>query len=445
VPKPVSNTAPHVMWFRNAAPYIHAHRGRTFVLYFGGEALEGEGFASLIHDIALLHSLGVHLVLVHGARPQIEKRLGIEGIEPRYAEGLRVTDDAAIAAVKEAVGCVRVEVEARLSTSLVNTPMSGIKLRVASGNFVTARPIGVRGGVDFCHTGMVRRIDVDAVKAQLALDNLVLLSPLGYSPTGEAFNLSGEEVATETAIALQADKLIYLNSVKEKRPLPAQMSLTEAEQILQRRKTLNEETRVHLQNAIGASLKGVRRIHLIEQQRDGALLLELFTRDGAGTLITADVYEGVRDARIEDVAGILELIKPLEDAGALVRRSREQLELEIQRFVVVERDGMIIGCAALYPFEDDRIGEVACLAIHPDYRGGGRGDVLLQYLETRAQKIGLERLFVLTTQTLHWFRERGFAPGDLVDLPVKRRELYNYQRNSKIFYKALGKQAKPVK
>ena len=441
MPKQPGKIDQHVMWFRNAAPYIHAHRGRTFVLYFGGEALEGEGFASLIHDIALLHSLGVHLVLVHGARPQIERRLGIEDIEPRYAEGLRVTDEEALGAVKEAVGCVRVEIEARISTSLVNTPMSGIRLRVASGNFVTARPIGVRNGVDFCHTGKVRRIDVDAIQAQLALDNLVLLSPLGYSPTGEAFNLSGEEVATETAIALKADKLIYLNSVREKRPLPAQLGLTEAEQLLKRRKQLHPETRTHLANAISAALKGVRRIHLVEQQRDGALLLELFTRDGDGTLVTADIYEGVRDARIDDVPGILELIRPLEEAGTLVRRSREQLELESQRFVVVERDGMIIGCAALYPFETERIGELACLAIHPDYRRGGRGDVLLAYLEARARKLGLERLFVLTTETLHWFRERGFTPGSLDDLPVKRRELYNYQRNSKILYKVAGQES----
>lgn len=439
MPKQPGQIDQHVMWFRNAAPYIHAHRGRTFVLYFGGEALEGEGFASLIHDIALLHSLGIHLVLVHGARPQIERRLRLEGIEPHYAEGLRVTDETALGAVKEAAGCVRVEIEARLSTSLVNTPMSGIRLRVASGNFVTARPIGVRNGVDFCHTGKVRRIDAEAIRAQLALDNLVLLSPLGYSPTGEAFNLSAEEVATETAIALKADKLIYLGSAREKRPLPGQLGLSDAERLLKRRMQLHPETRLHLENAINAAQQGVRRIHLVQQQRDGALLLELFTRDGDGTLVTADIYEGVRDARIDDVAGILELIRPLEEAGTLVRRSREQLELEIQRFVVVERDGMIIGCAALYPFEAEGVGELACLAVHPDYRRGGRGDVLLAYLEARARKLGLARLFVLTTETLHWFRERGFNPGSLDDLPVKRRELYNYQRNSKILYKAASR------
>lgn len=431
----------HVQWFRNAAPYIHAHRGRTFVLHFGGETLEGEGFASLIHDIALLHSLGIHLVLVHGARPQIETRLALEKIEPRYADGLRVTDEKALEAVKNAVGSVRVEIEARLSTSLVNTPMSGIKLRVASGNFVTARPIGVRNGVDFCHTGTVRRIDAEAIDQQLELDNLVLLSPLGYSPTGEAFNLSGEEVATQTAIALQADKLIFLGCGREKRPLPAQLNLNEAEELLERRRSMSDEARMHLTNAISAGLKGVRRVHLIEEAIDGALLLELFTRDGAGTLVTADIYEGIRDARIEDVAGILEVIAPLENAGVLVRRSREQLELEVQRFVVIERDGMIIGCAALYPFENDGVGEIACLAIHPDYQGGGRGDTLLNYLEARARKLGLAKIFVLTTQTLHWFRERGFAPGQIGDLPVKKRELYNYQRNSKIFLKPLAQKS----
>ena len=362
------------------------------------------------------------------------------GVEMRYAEGLRVTDDAALAAVKEAVGCVRVEIEARLSTSLVNTPMSGASIRVASGNFVTARPIGVRAGVDFCHTGEVRKVDQQAIRDQLGLGNIVLLSPLGYSPTGEAFNLSAEDVATATAFSLHADKLIFLTEGTGR--LPAQMDLKEVETLLHRRKNLDETTRLHLRSAIDACLNGVRRVHLVDRHIDGALLLELYTRDGVGTLVTAQGYEDLREARIDDVTGILQLIAPLEQQGMLVRRSREQLELEINRFSVIERDHKVIACAALYPFPEEQVGEVACLAVHPDYRGEGRGDRLLAHLEDKARGLGLERLFALSTHTLHWFRERGFLAGEVAALPVRRRELYNYQRNSKVFIKPLGRPGK---
>lgn len=425
-----------VRWFRAAAPYIHAHRGRSFVLAVPGEAVKDPRFPSLIHDIALLRSLGIRLVLVHGARPQIESRIKRSGSTPRYAQDLRVTDDAGLAAVKEAVGCLRVEIEALLSNSLVNTPMAGARIRVASGNIVTAKPIGVREGVDFCHTGEVRKIDIKAIRDQLELGNIVLLSPIGYSPSGEAFNLRAEDVATATARALQAEKLIFMTEGAERR-LPAQMSLSDARDILQRRRSLDVQTRQHLESAVSACSQGVRRTHLIDRRIDGGLLLELYTRDGVGKLITGETYEGLREATVDDVSGVLELITPLEEAGKLVRRSREQLELEIGRFTVIERDGAIIGCAALYPYPDEAVGELACLAVHPEYHDAGRGDWLLSHVEDLGRELGLDQLFVLTTQTPHWFRERGFVAGDIASLPVRRRALYNYQRNSKVLLKSL--------
>lgn len=425
-----------VRWFRNAAPYIHAHRGRTFVLAVPGEAVADPRFPTLIHDIALLRSLGIRLVLVHGARPQIEERLKRAGAEPQYALGLRVTDDAGLAAVKEAVGCLRVEIEALLSNSLINTPMAGAAIRVTSGNVVTARPIGVREGVDFCHTGEVRKVDVKAIRDQLELGNIVLLSPLGYSPTGEAFNLRAEDVATATASALQAEKLVFMTEGAERR-LPELMNLHEARRVLERRRSLNDQTRLLIECAIRACTHGVGRTHLVDRRIDGGLLLELYTRDGVGKLITGETYEGLRPAGIEDISGVVELIKPLEESGMLVRRSREQLELEIDRFTVIERDGTIIACAALYPFPQERVGELACLAVHPEYHDAGRGDQLLSRIEESGREMGLEALFVLTTHTLHWFRERGFVPGNIANLPVRRRALYNYQRNSKILLKTL--------
>lgn len=430
-----------VRWFRDSSPYINAFRGRTFVVAFGGEVIAEEQFANLVHDIALLNSLGVRLVLVHGARPQIEQRLNERGVEMQYVHGLRVTDIAALACVKEAAGSVRVEIEALLSMGLANSPMAGADIRVASGNFVTAQPLGVRDGIDYLHTGEVRRIDSEGIHRQLHDGALVLLSPIGYSPTGEVFNLSAEDVATAAAIQLKADKLIYLvdgNGLQlDDGTLVRELKLNEAESYLEEQEELPEAIGKSLFSAIYACSNGVARAHLINRHVDGSLLMELFTRDGIGTLISGETYEDIRQATIDDVGGILELIAPLEQEGVLVRRERERLEMEIDYFTVVERDGMTIACAALYPFIDDGCGELACLAVHKDYRNQGRGDDLLEYIERQAKGLGIHKLFVLTTRTAHWFQERGFKAASLKDLPVARQELYNYQRRSKVFIKTL--------
>ena len=429
----------HLTWFRNASPYIHAHRDRTFVLAFGGEAVAEADFQALIHDIALLTRLGVRLVLVHGARPQIEARLAEAGIEPRYNAGLRVTSADELPLVCEATGRVRTRIEASLSTGLPNTPMAGAGIRVTGGNYVTARPWGIHDGIDYQHTGVVRRVASGAIAGALERGEIVLLSTLGYSATGEVFNLHAEDVATEVAVALHADKLLFLMEaagvtdgdgaiVSRLSPDAADAHRSACEQ--------PGEVERHLASAAAAVRRGVRRVHLIARG-DGALLAELYTRDGTGTLVTAATYEGQRRARLEDVGGVLELIEPLERAGILVRRSREQLELEIGHFRVIERDGTIIACAALYPQPDGCSAEIACVAVHPDYRGGGRGRQLLDGVEQWAAEQGLERLFVLSTRTMHWFRERGYEPSGLDTLPQERQALYNWQRGSKVFVKRL--------
>jgi amino-acid N-acetyltransferase len=427
--------------FRQAGPYINAHRGKTFVVLFGGEAVLDPRFPSLIHDLSLLHSLGIRLVLVHGARPQIEERLRADGRELYYVNGLRVTDGEALIGVKQAVGRVRIRIEANLSMGLANSPMHGARIRVVSGNFVTARPLGIRDGIDYCFTGEVRRIDAQGIR--LGLDNgaIVLLSPLGYSPTGEIFNLSAEEVATATAAALRADKLLLLieeaGLLDGNGQLLRQLSPSDAEHVL-KTAHLQDAMARQLNHALYACRAGVRRIHLVSRGVNGALLLELFTRDGIGTLITTDIYEGIRQATIDDVGGILELIRPLEADGTLVRRSRELLEIEIDRFTVLERDGAIIGCAALYPFPEKQAGELACLVVHSDYRNSGRAETLLRFIEEKARQQELTRLFVLTTRAAHWFRERGFEAAEITDLPVQKQAMYNLQRRSKAFIKTLN-------
>lgn len=431
----------HLAWFRNASPYIAAHRGGTFVLAFGGEAVTEPAFPALVHDIALLARLGVRLVLVHGARPQIEERLAQADVAPQYHDGLRITDAETLPLVCEATGRVRLEIEALLSAGLPNTPMAGAGIGVSGGNFVTARPWGVHGGVDFQHTGVVRRVDAAAIDKALDDGRIVLLSTLGCSRTGEIFNLHAEDVATETAVGLRADKLLFLmerDGVRDgSGALVTQLDPAGADRWVAAHADAEPEIRRHLHSAAAAVRRGVRRVHLVARS-DGALLAELYTRDGAGTLVTADTYEGLRPARLDDVPGILELIAPLEAEGSLVRRSREQLELEVDHFAVIERDGAIIGCAALYPLPDGTSAEIACVAVDPAYREGGRGRQLLDWLERRAAERGLGRLLVLSTRTMHWFRERGFEPGDVDALPIERRELYNWQRNSKVFVKQIS-------
>lgn len=429
-----------VSWFRDSSPYIHAFRGRTFVIVFGGEVIAEQQFTTLAQDIALLNSLGIRLVLVHGTRPQIEQKLTAQGAALRFAHGLRITDVAALECVKQAAGAVRLEIEAQLSMGLASSPMAGARIRVTSGNFVTARPVGVRHGIDYLNTGEVRRIDDQAISQHLDQDAIVLLSPVGYSPTGEAFNLTAIEIAAEVASSLHADKLICLTE----RPGPAdnqgsllrQLTLNEADELLATQHLSTDFTDV-MHQLTRACHNGVRRAHLIDRHINGALLLELFTRDGHGTMITTDIYEGTRQATIDDVGGIIELITPLEQHGILVRRSREHLEMEIDSYTVVERDGKIIACAALHPYVNDHVGELACLVVHQDYWRSGYGESLLRYIENRAREQHIKLLFVLTTHAAHWFQERGFNTTEVGQLPIERQTLYNYQRNSKVFAKTL--------
>ncbi len=433
---------------RGAAPYVHSHHGRTFVVAFPGETCARPEFEQLLSDIALLSSLGVKIVIVHGARPQIDAELALRGVRAQYVGDLRVTDEAAMGAVKAAVGALRMDIEALLSSSLANTPMGHARIKVVGGTWVTARPVGVRQGVDHLLTGEVRRIDIDAVREALSAERVALLSPVGYSPTGEAFNLRNADVAEAVAIGLRADKLVF---VLESDPSTwdiatsagdaGQMLLGEAERYLAAEEVLGRlspEDRNCVRAALRAGRSGVTRVHLVGAATDGALLRELYTRDGAGLMFYADLdYESTRRATIEDVAGILALLRPLEASGVVVPRSREQLELDIDTFSVMVRDGMVIACNALIPYPDDGSAELAAVAVHPSYRGRDRGEALLKRAEVTARQQGLDRLFALTTHTPHWFVEHGFVQGGPEDLPAPKRAVYNERRGSLVLVKPL--------
>ncbi|HBN1706690.1 TPA: amino-acid N-acetyltransferase [Escherichia coli] len=431
--------------FRHSVPYINTHRGKTFVIMLGGEAIEHENFSSIVNDIGLLHSLGIRLVVVYGARPQIDANLAAHHHEPLYHKNIRVTDAKTLELVKQAAGTLQLDITARLSMSLNNTPLQGAHINVVSGNFIIAQPLGVDDGVDYCHSGRIRRIDEDAIHRQLDSGAIVLMGPVAVSVTGESFNLTSEEIATQLAIKLKAEKMIGFCSsqgvtnddgdiVSELFPNEAQARIEAQEE----KGDYNSGTVRFLRGAVKACRSGVRRCHLISYQEDGALLQELFSRDGIGTQIVMESAEQIRRATINDIGGILELIRPLEQQGILVRRSREQLEMEIDKFTIIQRDNTTIACAALYPFPKEKIGEMACVAVHPDYRSSSRGEVLLERIAAQAKQSGLSKLFVLTTRSIHWFQERGFTPVDIDLLPESKKQLYNYQRKSKVLMADLG-------
>ena len=271
-----------VPWFRSVAPYIHMHRGKTFVVGIAGEAIAAGKLQNLAQDLALIQSMGVKIVLVHGFRPQVNDQLLAKGHEPKYSHGIRITDEVALDCAQEAAGQLRYEIEAAFSQGLPNTPMAGSTVRVISGNFLTARPVGIVDGVDFKHSGLVRKVDVAGITQTLDMGAMVLLSPFGFSPTGEAFNLSMEEVATSVAIEMQADKLIFLTEIpglrinpeapeSEDNPICTELPLVTAEKWLKEMPAglLPTDHAFYLQHCVKACKEGVERSHILPFAVDG--------------------------------------------------------------------------------------------------------------------------------------------------------------------------------
>ncbi len=439
----MSDKQTFVELFRDAAPYIHAHHDKRFVIQMGGEIIASNNFQHLIHDLALLHSLGIKLVLVFGVRPQIDALLKEKNITPQYCEALRVTDEASITSVKQAVGEAKIQIEALLSMGVQNSTMPRTDITVASGNYVTGRPYGVVNGIDFKLTGRVRSVEHDTINKRLDSNDIVLVTPLGYSSTGEIFNLSSIEVAAQVAIKIKADKLIMLSSVRELKDeadnIIRQLTCEQAKTLLEPgHYNVDETPATALAQGIKACEFGVERIHYVNNEVDGALLQELFTRDGIGTLLSSMPFDMVRQANANDIGGICELISPLEQEGILIKRTRETIEADIQDYKVLVRDGTVIACAALHNYADEHIMEIACMAVHPDYQNQSMGDKLYKYMEMLAVEKGAKELIALTTQTSHWFIEKGFAEIATESLPVKKKELYDYQRNSKVMLKQLN-------
>ena len=440
-----------VPWFRSVAPYIHTHRGKTFVVGIAGEAIAAGKLQSIAQDLALIQAMGVRIVLVHGFRPQVNEQLRAKGHQARFSQGIRITDSVALDCAQEAAGQLRYEIEAAFSQGLPNTPMAGATVHVISGNFITARPIGIVDGVDFQHSGLIRKVDVAGLLRTLDMGALVLMSPFGFSPTGEAFNLAMEEVATSVATALQADKLIFLTEVpgirmqpdqpeSEDNPIDTELPLATAERLLAQLPTPQQptDTGFYLQHCVKACKAGVERSHILPFAMDGALLLEIYVHDGVGTMVIDEKLESVREATSDDVGGILQLIEPFEKDGTLVKRSRTEIERDAHLYTVIEHDGVIFACAALYPYPEAKTAEMAALTVSPQSQGQGDGEKVLKRIEHRAREAGLASIFVLTTRTMHWFIKRGFQVVDPEWLPEARKRKYNWDRRSQVLVKKLG-------
>jgi amino-acid N-acetyltransferase len=440
-----------VPWFRSVAPYIHKFRNQTFVVGIAGEAIAAGKLQHLAQDLAMIQSMGVKIVLVHGFRPQVNEQLQAKGHTSHYSHGMRITDEVSLDCAQEAAGQLRYEIEAAFSQGLPNTPMAGSTVRMISGNFLTARPLGIVDGVDFQSSGLVRKVDTAGITRSLDFGAMVLLSPFGFSPTGEAFNLTMEEVATSVAIALQADKLIFVTEIPgirmhpqlpegEDNPIDTELPLAEAQRMLADLPVASQptDTAFYLQHCVKACKGGVERSHIIPFAVDGSILLEVYVHDGIGTMVVDEKLESLREAGVDDVGGILHLIEPFEKDGTLVKRNRTEIERDIGNYTVIEHDGVIFACAALYPYPESKTGEMAALTVSPEVQGQGDGERVLKRIEQRARTVGLESIFVLTTRTMHWFLKRGFMVVEPDWLPDARKRKYNWDRKSQVLVKKLG-------
>ena len=391
---------------------------------------------NIVHDLALLNVLGVRLVIVHGARPQLNEAFA----DSLFHHGRRITSATQMQEISGIFGSLRANLESLFSTGLPNTPLHNVEVNIVSGNFVAAQPVGIVDGIDHQCTGRLRSANVDAIAKLLDTQAIVLLSPLGFSTSGQTFNLAAEELAAELAVALEADKLIVFNDPGQITDAGQQrISRITPERLNGLCADLDPDTKVRCQALIAANTQGVERGHLVAFADDGALLQELFTADCIGTQVSRHDEDLIRQAQLEDVADIVEIIRPLEEDGVLVPRSRAQLEQEIAQFFIAELDGVVVGCCAVYAFADTA--ELACVAVHENYRHQysdmGIGSALLEAAERAASAQGATSLFVLTTQTQEWFVSHGFTPADVESLPSSKQSLYNWQRGSAVLQKPL--------
>jgi len=441
-------TNPFIQHFRLAAKFINQFNKKIFVIALGGDVINDKQFSHIAHDINLLHSLNVNIVLVHGIRPQIDHLLKLHKNKTQLVRNQRVTDKEALGHIIDTNGRIRINIESILSSSMIDSPMAGSEIKLSSGNFLTARPLGVIDGIDMQHTGQIRKVDTKAITNKLQNNEIVIVSPIGFSPIGEIFNLSYEQVAAQVARSIKANKLIYYvndNGILNARgDLIPEMSSNKAENLIYAIENKSSpETAPYISyndfNILKSSLYAIKnkieKVHLINRHINGSLIEELYTDKGSGTILTEFPLEIIRQATSKDTKRIHQLIEPLGQKEVLVHKALDQIEGDILNFYVIEHNHNLIGCVALYPYE--KMIEVGCFAIDSNYQNQGYGSKLLKFCEKEVQKLNGNSIFILTTQSEHWFLEKGFQLNNKDLIPSAREKNYEVERNSKFFTKKL--------
>ncbi|MCB9496184.1 MAG: amino-acid N-acetyltransferase [Fibrobacteria bacterium] len=428
---------------REALGYMARYRGETFVVKIESGLVESPVFPGLLRDLASLHRMGIHVVVVPGARKQIDAVLQTWEIESQVHQGIRITSEEALPFVTLAAFDVCNKIMSTLAESGVSALI---------GNWVKARGLGILDGVDYGLTGTVQSLRTDTLRQLLAQDFVPIVPNIGWNAVGKPYNVSSSQLAMEMAIQLGANKLFFLCDVRpdlaDDLELPEDVHLREngllesvtmaqAQELLGRNPDrIRQPFRDYVERGVEACRKGVRRTHIVDGQEDGALLREVFSQDGIGTMVYANEYDHIRRATLTDVQDIQRLQEPYVKQGVLVPRSADVIAAKIADYAVYEVDGFVQGGAALHLFPDGSA-EIAAVAVSEHLRRWGIGRKLVQYLMDRAHRLGLDRVFLLTTQTSDWFAELGFVRGDLGDLPQEKAATYSHQRGSLIFVRTL--------
>ncbi len=421
---------------REALPYITRFSGEIFIVKFGGEALEGNNFIQVLPDIALLHSVGIRIILVHGANPQIEAMSKVYGQKSKKRKGIRITDEKTMTIVQQACSSVTQKILA--SFSALNKTKYSIKGFV--GNVVKAKPMGVIDGTDFQFTGEVESIETETLLKVLDDNFIPVLPPLGVDDFGTLYNINADTLAVEVAIALQARKILFLTNVDgvmEGNELVPELTPQQARELLKKKNVVTGGMIPKLEACITSCENGVRRAHLLNYNKEGVVLLEVLSQHGQGTMINANPYKNIRKAIIADVESIMILTKPLMDSGVLLKRTWEEYEAGIHEFVVFEKDSLVSGCGALRVFRDRQSAEIYCMAIDEKVQDRGYATEIIEYLENQAREKGVKNLFTLSAKIHEWFLQRGFTYTSEKKLPPDRH--VDSSRKSKVLKKVLGR------
>ena len=439
-----STQSSFVQNFRLSAKYINQFNQNIFVIALSGYVFNESQFEKIAQDINLLHSLNIKVILVYGARPQVESILIKNKIPVRLVKNMRVTSNAALKHVIEVNGAIRIKIEATLST--IKSMSEGMHL--SSGNFLTAMPVGIVDGIDMESTGKIRGVDVEAIKNKLNHHEIVIVSPIGYSPIGQIFNLSYEQTAANIAAAINADKLIYYvdanGILNERGELIPELTSEKAHKLIshieekpssESAQNLSYDDFNILKSSLFAIENKIKKVHLINRHIDGSLIEELFTEKGSGTILTELALENFRKATEGDIKDIYRILFPLEKRKILIERDLTQIKEMINQFYVLEHDKKFIGCVSLNSFKESL--ELASFSIEPKYQKLGFGKKLLKFCELEAKKLKYDEIFILTTQSEHWFAENEFKEKSKELMPTFKKETYQSERNSKYLTKKL--------